>query len=185
MNKLKVSWSVLSAWQSGDQDRAIQMIAGLSTPTNAAMERGKRLHAIVAKNKLKLIPDISDSAVFEGEVNGKRINYFQVSINEWLDLSLVIDVLDKQNELLIDWKASKKRSTEQNKLQLYLYALALNILGIPINFGIFATIDEVNDEVFCREYSQFKINEEKLLLAENYLETVGGEIYNFINSQNG
>lgn len=188
MEKLKVSWTILSTWSKGDRDTAIQMIAGIPTPTNKYMERGKELHNIVSVNRLKLIPEISDTAIFEDIRPEEKVwvNYFKVSINEWLDLSLVVDVLDTQNKLIIDWKASSRRSTEHNKLQIYLYALAMKLEGYDIEHGIFATIDKdkQHDAVYCKEYSQFKIDEEKLLLAENYIETIGGEIYQFLNDKN-
>lgn len=152
------------------------------------MERGKRLHDVVSRNKLRLIPEISESAVFEHIEPAKSIwqNYFRVPLNDWLELSLVIDVLDKQNALVVDWKASVKRSTEHSKMQVYLYGLAMSKLPQPIDIkrGIYGTIDEDhNRNVFCREYSIFKINQEKKDLALNYAETIAGEIKEAIDNQ--
>lgn len=183
--KLRVSWTILSTWSKGDRDTAVKMIAGLPTPTNEYMERGKRIHNVISENKIKLIDEISDEAIFEDFRPDEKVwtNYFKVPITEWLDLSLVIDVLDPSNHLIIDWKASSRRSSEHNKMQIYMYALAMHLEGHDIDYGIFATVDEAKSDggIFCREYTKFKINDEKLELAHNYIETVGSDIYSFLH----
>ncbi len=183
MKKIKVSWSILNAWSKGNKDEAIKSMAGIESEKNIYMERGVDIHKIISENKLRLIPELTEAATFEDKEKG--VNYFIVDINDWLRLSLVIDVIDRVPELIVDWKASKLRSTEHNKLQIYIYALACKKLDIPVTKGIFATVDQAQSDngVFCREYSMFKINEEKLELAENYIETVGGEIYSFLNNK--
>lgn len=188
MKKLKVSWTILSTWGRGKRDEAIKMLAGIRMKPTPPMERGKKIHKIISEHKLNLLPEeLSDEAIFEDirPDDHSWVNYFRVPINDWLDLSLVIDVLDLKNKLIVDWKASRRRSTEQNKLQIYLYALAMAREGHDIDYGIFATVDQAKSDggVFCREYSKFKISEDKLLLAENYAETYGSEIYSFLQER--
>lgn len=182
MKKLKVSWTILNTWDRGYKDDAIKMLAGISMEPTPAMERGKKIHKIIADHKLNLLPEeISDQAIFEDIRPDDRswVNYFRVSLNEWLDLSLVIDVLDVKNRIIVDWKASKRRSTQHKKTQIYLYALAMLCEGHKIDYGIFATVDQAksDDGVFCREYSKFKISKDKLLDAYDFAETLGSEIY--------
>jgi len=176
---MRVSWSILNAWARGDRDNACRMLAGIETEKTPAMERGIRLHRTIAENKMKLIPIISKNAVFEGvnDYSGVRINYYRVALNDWLYLSLVVDVLDEDNNLIIDWKASRKKSTEHSKMQIYLYALALSKLPVPkkIKYGVYATVKE-NGKIYCDDYSIFKINNKKLDLAYNYAITIAGEI---------
>ncbi len=186
MDSIKVSWSALSAWSAGRKDDAAKMLAGVDIAGNAAMARGKKIHETISKHKLPLIPEVANGAIFEDMENG--INAWTgenaIQINDWLRLSLIIDVLDPVEGVIVDWKASRLRSSEHNKMQIYLYALAMNKLGFDINYGIFATVDEAQSDggIFCRDYTLFKINEEKLELAENYLETVGGVIYEFLKT---
>jgi CRISPR/Cas system-associated exonuclease Cas4 (RecB family) len=161
------------------------MMAGIETEKNEYMIEGSRIHDIISKGKLNLIPEISDSAVFEDIVpeEGKWTNYFKVELNEWLVLSMVVDVLDSQNHMIVDWKASTRRSTEHNKMQIYLYAIGVEqATGVKINSGVYGTVSDHDGAILCDEYSMFKINDNKRALALNYAETVAGEIYDFIHS---
>jgi hypothetical protein len=183
----KVSWTILSTWASGRQDEAIKILAGLEMPTTPAMERGSRLHKVVSEGRLPLLPQIGKNAIYEDirPDEGKWQNYFRVPVTNWLDLSLVIDVLDAENKLVVDWKASTKRSTEHNKMQIYLYALAMSKLPTPIKIekGIFGTINEFDNAVVCTDYSMFKINDEKIELALNYCVTIAGEIKDYLDNK--
>jgi len=186
MKNLKVSWSILNAWSSGRRDEAMKMLAGIETIQTPAMKRGSKLHDYIASRKLKLIPEISDKAIFEDIQPEKSIwtNYFRVDLTDWLKLSMVVDVYDPENKLIIDWKSGSRRSTEHNKMQIYLYALGTEIAtGTKIERGIYGAIKEFDGGVICNDYSIFKINDEKLELARNYAETIASEIYSFINKE--
>jgi hypothetical protein len=148
------------------------------------MIEGSRIHDIISKEKLKLIPEISDKAIYEDirPEDHSWVNYFKVEIFDWLDLSMVVDVLDAPR--IIDWKASTKRSTEQNKMQIYLYALGTEIAtGNKITEGIFATVKDYDGAIICDDYSIFKISDKKKELAKNYIETIAGEIFSFLESK--
>lgn len=177
---------MLSAWSKGNRDDVLKMLMGESIETNIYMEEGKRIHEIVSENKLPLIPLVKKTAIFE-DINPEKglwKNYFKCPVNEWCDLSMVADVYDPVEKIVIDWKTGSRSSTEHNKLQVYLYAYGLSKLPVPINieWGIIAHIVESPDKtIFCTDYTVYKMNQEKLDIAENYIETVGGEIYNMIN----
>lgn len=178
---MKLSWTILNLWSSGRRDEAIKVLSGIELPKNEAMENGSRLHDIVANKKLRLIPEITDKAIFENfkPEEKKWVGYYKVKLFDWLDLSMVIDVLDGHR--IIDWKASTLRSTEHNKMQIYLYALGVEkATGKKITEGIFGTIKEWGGAVICDDYSVFKINDKKKELALNYAETIGSEIYSFL-----
>ena len=184
MKRLKVSWTILSTWAKGDRDGAMKLLAGIELPRTPAMIEGSRIHDIISQKKLKLIPEITDKAIFEDIQPDKHIwtNYFKVELNDWLDLSMVIDVIDEPR--IIDWKASTKRSTEHNKMQIYLYALGVEkATDKKITEGIFGTVKDYDGAIICDDYSVFKINKAKKELALNYAETIAGEIYSFINKE--
>lgn len=68
-------------------------------------------------------------------------------------------------------------------MQIYIYALGVKLLGIAdIKKGIFAHVykNYEYNTIHCTDYSVFLINQEKLDLAQNYVETLGNEIYNFL-----
>lgn len=187
MNKIKVSWTILSTWQKGEHEKAIKMMSGEDAIATWQMEEGKRIHKIISDNKLKLLPFMKPTGVFEeiDPENDKWVNYFRVNVNEWLDMSMIADFLDPVEHLLIDWKTGVRSSTEQNKLQLYIYAYLLSLKGIEINNAIFGKVIEGGDKtIFCNDYTAFKITQEKLDLALNYIETVAGEIYQAIQQAN-
>lgn len=152
---------------------------------------GKRIHDLIAQKKLKLLPMIKDTAIFEDYDKG--INAWTgktgnpVQVNEWLEMSMIADVLDPKEKLLIDWKSGSRKSTEHNKLQLYVYAYLLSILPEPIEIttGIMAKVEESTEGVItCTDFSLYKINQEKLEYAENYIESNASEIYNNLYGTN-
>lgn len=159
------------------------MVRGEKTPTNIYMEEGARIHDIIASKRLKLIPIISDSAIYEDIVPDKKkwVNYFKVPVFDWLDVSMVVDVLDPKNKLIVDWKTGRGKSTEYNKLQVYIYAYLLGKEGIDIKYGVMAKVrEDLSGAILCTDYSIYKITPEKLELAENYIESNASEIYSFL-----
>lgn len=150
-----------------------------------AMEEGKRIHEIISSKRLMLLPFLSEEAVFE-KINPEKkdwINYFRVPVNEWLDLSLVIDVLDMKSGLgglVVDWKTGRKKSQEHNKMQVYMYAYALSKLPKPlkVDHGVIAKVfEDESGAIIVQDWSPYKITPEKLELAENYIESNASEIY--------
>lgn len=185
MKKIKVSWSILSQWSSGNKDAAIKMLMGEEIEATLAMEEGKRIHEIISSKRLMLLPFLSEEAVFE-KINPEKkdwINYFRVPVNEWLDLSLVIDVLDMKSGLgglVVDWKTGRKKSQEHNKMQVYMYAYALSKLPKPlkVDHGVIAKVfEDESGAIIVQDWSPYKITPEKLELAENYIESNASEIY--------
>jgi len=186
MNKIKLSWTKLSEWSRNAPDskeKVLKMFIGEEIESNIYMEEGKRIHEIISTNKLPLIPLIKETAEFEDIQPDKGLwkNYFKCPVNEWCDLSMVADVLDRKEGIVIDWKTGSKSSMEQNKLQVYMYAYGLGKLGIDIKHGVMAHVVEGQDKtIYCSDYTVYKITPDKIALAENYIETVGGEIYQFL-----
>lgn len=186
MKTLSISWSTLSLWGQGRHEEAIARIAGVGGITTAAMQDGKDIHEEIADKKLKLIPELSDKAIFEDnrdENPDNWINYFKVKVAPHLELKFVVDVLDAQEGIIVDWKTGIRNSYENNKMQIYIYALGVKLLGLAdINKGIFAHVykNYEYNTIHCTDYSVFLINQEKLDLAQNYIETLGNEIYNFL-----
>jgi hypothetical protein len=160
------------------------MIMGDGIKDNMYLREGRRIHEKIAENKLRLLPFIKDTAIFEGKYGEKNMqNYFRVPVFEWLDMSMVADVLDPVEKLLIDWKTGMRKSTEHNQLQLYVYAYLLTRLPEPVEIekAIIGKVRETKEgAIICDDFSLYKINEEKLALAENYIESNASEIFNFL-----
>lgn len=186
MKILDTSWTTLSLWAKGNKEEALAKMAGVSDFQTAAMKDGADIHAEIARKKLRLIPDINDSWIYENNEAEDRknwINYFEVMATPYIKLRFVIDALSIENKTILDWKTGKRKSYEQNKMQIYIYALGVELAGLgEIDKGIFAKVvkDYETEAIYCNDYAVFKINEEKKELARNYIETIGGEIYTFL-----
>lgn len=116
MSKMRVSYSILSAWDRGDWDRAIAPFVGREIEGNEFMQRGKRWHKRWEKESRKTgkIPAIfGDEKLVDAQIEGDSRRVRQ--INDWLELSGVLDRIDKPEWLLtgkrgIDYKLSKQNA---------------------------------------------------------------------------
>ena len=188
--KLRASWSVFERWASGDHDDALRMSMGLpmrmmNENIRLAIEFGKETHELIASKKLDPLGFIPKNAIYEKVEPDKKkyINYYKVELSEWLIFSMIADVLYQLPNgtwAVVDWKTGRLNSTEQKKMQVYIYAYILSQLPEPItvSLGIIAKIEKDGQGlIYCPDYSMYKINEDKLMLAENYIDTVATEMY--------
>lgn len=180
MDKIKLSWSILNAWTRGDKDAAIGMIYGKKIPETPAMANGSRVHELISTQRLRLLPCIDDTYVFEDiEPDAHRwVNYFKINIYPWLDLSMRIDVLSRERGVVIDWKTGKHSSADADPMQIYLYAIALEKIGVPINTGIMA---KVNDDVTLSDYTVIKIGPHARKQGYEFIDTYAAEIFAELN----
>ena len=97
---IRVNYSILNAWASGDIDRAIAPYTGVKVESTEALEFGKKMHGIWERyvKKHKAIPKI-----FGGP---KRVR----KLTDWCVISGVLDVKDGTTG--IDWKTGKASATD-------------------------------------------------------------------------
>ena len=184
--KLKVSWTILSAWSAKRYDDVLDYIQGKGIEDNVYLRRGRDIHDTIASGKLKLLPFIKNTAIFEDIRPKEKVwtNFYRVEVFPWLDVSMVADVIDPVEGLVIDWKTAEESSTRQNKLQVYLYAYLLALEGIEIKHGVIATVgDDEQGLIRLKDFCMYKIDKEKLDIAENYIESNASEIYNFLEER--
>jgi len=182
---MKVSWSILSQWSKGNHDEALLAINGVQQEENVYMQYGKKIHKAISDKKMKLIPEIKDTAIFENIIpeESKWQNYFRADIDDWLEMSMVADVVDPIEGLVCDWKTGYQKSVEHNKLQIYIYAYILKRIRQPIKINTAMPPDVQEDHqgaIYCDDYTVYKITDDKLELAENYIITNASEIYNIL-----
>jgi hypothetical protein len=192
-NKLKLSWSKISAWSRGDKDGLYKMLAGLETEVTPAMEHGRRVHKKIASlpftKQQALLPNIiTETSEFEDfrPEDGVFKNYLKVELNDWLVFSMVADVIDPKERFILDWKTGSRNSNEHNKLQVYVYAMIAMMAnkGLNIEHGYIAKVRETTEgAVIVENYSDYIITPEKLELAANYIQSNAQEIYNWINQE--
>lgn len=129
---MRVSYSMLAAWERGDFDRALAPFTGEDVPTNEYMERGKRWHNRWEREvkKTKCAPAVFGGEKLIGhklELETRRV----VQLNDWLELSGVLDRIDEPEWLVngkrgIDYKLSKQNAvgwsnTRQGAVYKILY----------------------------------------------------------------
>lgn len=189
MEKKTYSWSILNAWSKGNFDMVTKMLMRIQD-TDMYMEDGIRIHEIIAKKKLILLPPrFQDKETGQWEDKEKGINTWTttntkpIEVFDWLNMSMIVDYLDPVKGVLIDWKSGSRKSSEHSKMQLYVYAYLLSLIGIKIKVGIIAKVEELPEgAIICTDYSVYKINEEKLEVGRDYIEGNASELASFEES---
>lgn len=130
--KIRVSYSILSAWARGDFDRAVAPFVGGIVPGTEAMEDGKRYHEKWEAETLKTgnLPQIFGGHKLNRaklEMSTKK----EIWVTDWCQLSGILDVQDFPEYLAgysrgIDYKRSKSTATTwangyQHKVYQILY----------------------------------------------------------------
>ena len=108
MNRFRCSYSMLSAWQSGDFDRAIKMYLRKEVEATEKMEAGKKFHLefeAEAKTTAKLPKIFGELKFLNPEFELKK----EKDIGDWIQLVGILDV--KDGELGIDYKTGVTESS--------------------------------------------------------------------------
>lgn len=108
---MKVNFSILSAWDRGDWDRAVAPFVGGIVEPNAIMIEGQKLHERWERetNRTKKAPRVfgGESLVnHKAEQATKRV----VQLNDWLALSGILDRIDEP-----EWLKTGKRGTDYKR----------------------------------------------------------------------
>jgi hypothetical protein len=110
MKKIRISHSLLNAWESGNIQGAIDMYFHVDRVGTPAMEAGKQFHEEIAEsiNKYNNLPDYMDfKASF---ITPKTEFEITVPYNEICDIKGIFDCLDEPN--LYEWKTGVSDSLE-------------------------------------------------------------------------
>ncbi len=108
---IRVSYSILAAWERGDIDRAVAPYAGVEIEPTQAMIDGKKYHERWERytKRTKRLPKVFGNRKLNNpklESETKKV----VQLNDWCYLSGVLDVLDEK--LGIDYKTGKSTATD-------------------------------------------------------------------------
>lgn len=108
---IRVSYSILNAWASGDIDRAIAPYKGVKVEPTEAMKYGKKMHEIWERHarKHKALPKTFGGRKLnspELELNTKKVR----KLTDWCILSGVLDA--KDGNVAIDYKTGVATATD-------------------------------------------------------------------------
>jgi hypothetical protein len=175
--RLKVSYSILNAWAQGRYEDAIKYILRLEVVRIPAMIEGEKYHKSWESEiiRTKRLPAIFGAKQL---INPQPEQYIKVDVNDWLVLSGKIDCYDKPT--IYEFKTGRQNSEEiAGSMQVGVY-------------GVLSTLNKQyvdRAEIYCfNQYlkkdnvsmSIVHITDELLEKSLNWIETIAGDIRNYI-----
>ena len=171
----RASFTILSAWESGQWERAVEMYFKLSKFTTEAMAAGKNKHEEWQQHieQYKRLP----AAFGEIQLAAPQCEYKIVTrLHDWLEVVIVPDCFDSPT--LYEFKYSQRNSNvfAQTK-QVPLYAAMLIANDIPIEKGVIWRQKPMSDE---SEMSIVWITDTLITEAIEWLETYASEMHHYL-----
>ena len=170
--KLRLSYSLLSTWQRGEIDRAVQMYFRIQAPSTPQLDDGRAIHKEISQHILtfKKLPEYMPQI----PLNDPKPDYeVVVPYNDLFDLKGVYDCLD--DDTVHEFKTGVMSSVD--------YA---NMDQIPFYFLIDEMTENQLQQAYLIHYNQYlkkndfvKIWKSQRLInkAKNLVDSVGPEIY--------
>jgi len=131
LNKFRASYSVLSTWETGDWQRAIDQYLRLDKLTTPQMEYGKRLHNEWEKHikSNKSLPEVFGRTKL---VDPKTETKLEIHVADWLDFVCIPDMVD--GSTLYEFKTGANDANYwSNTWQTPIYAYALLANKTPVS----------------------------------------------------
>lgn len=172
--KFRASYSVLTTWNAGNWQRAIEMYFKLGDFITPAMLQGRNYHKTWEDhiNKNKTLPvEFGSSKLNNPVAEGKLV----VSLNDWLDLVGIIDCYDEP--IIYDWKTGKTQvSNNLLEKQIGIYGLILKNKNKPATQGRIYHYDQYSKKSYLDIiYITDSLIEDTL----NYVLTLSSEIHSY------
>lgn len=178
MNRLRLSYSLLSTWERGEIERAVQMYFHMDTPSSPQMDDGKRIHDLIEKHilKHKKLPDWLPDIKLK---DPKPEEVMVVEYNDLFDLKVRLDCLD--GDTILEYKTGVSSSMDYaNTGQIPFYFLVSELNKVPVNQAYIIhhnQYSKTND--FTKIYNSRRIVER----AKNLVDSLGPEIYEHFNRE--
>lgn len=131
LNKFRASYSVLSTWESGDWQRAVDQYLKLDKFTTPQMEYGKKLHGEWEQHikRDKSLPEVFGLTKLEDPKSEIKL---EIHVADWLDFVCVPDLVD--GETLYEFKTGANDANHwSNTWQTPIYAYALLANKTPVS----------------------------------------------------
>lgn len=174
LDKLRVSYSLLSMWERGQIDRAIATYFHAPMKATEPMKQGRTLHNEIEKhiNKNKKLPDwLPKLQLYNPKPEEKLI----VEYSDEFDISVVIDCLDEPN--MFEWKTGVTDSlTCANTKQIPFYFLACELAGVPVKK---AYLVHYNQHEKTKDWTIIWNNKTARENARNYIDSIAPEIQSY------
>lgn len=171
----RASYTILDLWQSNNWERAIKAYFKLEDFITPAMADGRELHKKWEEHvkKTKTMPvEFGGRPLKDPSAEGKKV----VHITDWLDLVGVIDCYDRPD--IYEWKSGKQSSeVYANSKQAGTYGVLATMSGLYVEKAHIYHYDQYK-KVY--EMSTVWLTDKLLKDTLNWIETVGGEMHNYL-----
>lgn len=178
MKKLRLSYSLLSYWDRGDIQGAVNCYFHVNNIGNAAMENGKRVHEELADHitKYNSFPEWFFNYPIQLPECEKAVT---VPFNEMIDLKGVFDCLDLASSTLFEFKTGTSDSLSWARTwQIPLYFLIAEIAKIEIEKAILIRNDGKKSD-FVVVHNTQRLRDR----ARNIVESLSPEIWEYFNNE--
>jgi hypothetical protein len=181
MQQIKVSYTILNAWEQGRYEDAIKYLFKLGVIQTPAMKAGQDFHKSWENEiaKTKKLPEVFGSKKL---INPSPEQYLQAQINDWLTLSGKIDCYDKPT--IYEFKTGKQTSEDVIRSKQ------------PGVYAVLATLNKLyadRAEIYC--YNQYVKKDNKTMSiiyltnkvledALNWVETLARDLLNYCIQNN-
>lgn len=176
-NKLRVSYSLLNAWEKGKTDDAVALYCHLPSMVNKAMLDGRAIHEEVSRLlKDNKTPKWMNNIKFK---NPKSELKMIVPYNELFDISAIFDILDEP--LLYEIKTGGTSSMDWlGEMQIPMYFLVAEIAKIKIDSAHLIHYNQKTNETDLAIYHNSKFVRDT---ARNWIDSLAYEIYEFFSKE--
>lgn len=175
MNKLRLSYSLLSYWERGDIQGATDCYLHKETPGTPAMEYGKKVHKEIEEH-IKAHGKFPEWFFNYELKNPQTEQKVTAEYNEMFDLSGVFDCVDIPT--LFEFKTGSADSLEWARTwQLPIYFLIAELNKIDIEKAILIRHNKESDFVIVHNSKRLRDK------AENVIQSLGPEMYEYFFQQ--
>jgi hypothetical protein len=175
--KIKVSYSILSAWESGSKEQAVNNFFKIYSPSSQAMNEGTAFHKSWEESILKHKRLPKELSTQNQPLIAPRTEvYLKKDITPQIEYSGIIDCLDEP--ILYEFKSGNKVSSDYaNTKQIDGYALLCAKEGIKIEKGFYLHYNQKTKDTDC---AMVWITPKRLERVEKWIIKNATEFYNYL-----
>lgn len=175
---LELNQTTIHAWATGQYQKAVEHYFKINNYTSEQMADGTALHKEWAEHiaATKTLPPVFGNKPLTDPICEKK---YTVQLQPWLKLYGTPDCID--SPVVHEFKSGKRSSESYaSSWQTRIYAVLATFAGIYINKAEIHVYDQYQKK---SGYSEVWITDQTLRDAQNYIETIAGEIYNYFDQQ--
>lgn len=178
MKKIRLSYSLLSLWERGDINGAIDTYFHIDRPSTEAMDNGKRVHKEIEEHikVYNAFPDWFFNYPLKLPETEKEV---VVSYNELFDIKGVFDCVDTVSGTLFEFKTGNSDSLEWARTwQLPIYFLLAELNKMDIEKALLIRHNGKQSD-YCVVHNSQRLRDK----ARNIIDSIGPEIHDYFTKE--